>query len=497
MKFSVKILANLVGRIWAAGIAIVLVPFYIKFLGIESYGLVGFYGTILGSMSLLDFGLTLTLNRELTKAIVNKTEASAIRNMVFTIECIYWLVGVSIAILIVCLSPIIASHWIKAEQLPITVIKQAIMLMGVVIAFQWPISLYNGGLLGLEKQVTDNVIMVVMTAVRSGGVILLLWLVGPTLKVFFIWQALSSLLYVLAMRGTLWHYLPHSIEKLKFSKTELKKIWRFAVGMTSISFVAFFLNQIDKIVLSKLLPLSQFAYYMLAFTVANGVTLLVGTVNVTFFPQLTAAVAANDFKKLNLIYHKACRIVAAILFPTGLVIIFFAKEILFIWTRNTTTVENTSLMVQILVAGTICGNLMGIPYILMLAKGETKFPFYQNLLSAIIIVPLLFLFINLFGATGGTLTWLCLNLGYLIIGIPLVHRRFLPGELKNWYIKDMLLPLIAPLSIVIILKIIFLKYMPNLNIPFLALISFITLLSSLILLPEALVFIKQKFNKAI
>ena len=58
-----NIVANLVGKIWGAAIAILLIPQYIKYLGIESYGLVGFYGTLIGSMAVLDLGLSITLNR--------------------------------------------------------------------------------------------------------------------------------------------------------------------------------------------------------------------------------------------------------------------------------------------------------------------------------------------------------------------------------------------------------------------------------------------------
>ena len=41
-SIKINIAANLVGKIWAAVIAILLIPQYIKYLGIESYGLVGF-----------------------------------------------------------------------------------------------------------------------------------------------------------------------------------------------------------------------------------------------------------------------------------------------------------------------------------------------------------------------------------------------------------------------------------------------------------------------
>ena len=38
-----NVIANYIGRTWAAILSILFVPFYVKFPGIEAYGLVGFF----------------------------------------------------------------------------------------------------------------------------------------------------------------------------------------------------------------------------------------------------------------------------------------------------------------------------------------------------------------------------------------------------------------------------------------------------------------------
>jgi O-antigen/teichoic acid export membrane protein len=494
LKLSTNIIANLIGRIWVAGIGILLVPQYIKFLGIESYGLVGFYSTLIGALSLLDFGLSLTLNRELTKAIIEKKDPEAIRSLVFTLECIYWLIGLVSAVIIIVLAPWIAAHWLHAKKLSIDMMSHVVMLMGVVAAFQWPISLYNGGLTGLEKQVTDNIITVVMTTVRSAGVILILWLISPTINAFFIWQAVTSFLYVFGMRIGLWHYLPKSTTKLKFSKHHLTQIWKFAAGVTGIGIVTFFLTQVDKIVLTKMLTLTDFAYYTLAFTVANSLGMFVVPVNLAVFPQLTAFVAKHDQSGLATAYHRGCRIVASIVFPIGLILIIFAKDLLLLWTKDPVTVEHTSLMVQILVAGSVFNSLMVMPYLLMLAHGQTRFTIFQNVIASIILVPLLFWWVHLYGAIGGTFVWFAVNLGYIFFSIPLVHLKWMKGGLMRWYIQDTLLPLLPPLITVLILRVGWSKYAgySSINIFIMFIISALVLFSSLVFMPECRAWLKER-----
>jgi O-antigen/teichoic acid export membrane protein len=493
LKLSINIISNFIGRVWVAGIGIILVPQYIKFLGVESYGLVGFYGTLIASMALLDFGLSTTLNRELTKARVNNVNSKEVRDLVYTLELIYFLIGLLIASAVIILAPLIATHWINAEHLSSDEITSAVRLMGIIVAFQWPISLYNGGLLGIDKQVVDNIIMVIMTTIRSAGVILILIFVSPTIKAFFIWQAIISLIYVLTMRTGLWHYLPKTPIKATFSRGQLKTIWRFAAGMTSIGIISFFLTQIDKVVLSKVLPLSQYAYYTLAFTVSGGIGMFTAPINTAVFPRLTALVSANDTEGLINAYHKACKLIASIVFPIGLVLMFFVNDILLIWTKNPVTVTHIALMVQILVAGSIINSLMIVPYLLLLANGQTRFTFNQNLIAAIALVPLLFWWVHLYGALGGTFVWLAVNTGSLLISIPLIHNKLLKGELKNWYINDTFLPLIPNLISIIIIKLIVNKYSEIFKINFagIVIIFLLVLFTSSFFIPEVRDFKKR------
>jgi O-antigen/teichoic acid export membrane protein len=398
---------------------------------------------------------------------------------------------------VIALSGFIANHWIKVEQLPEFEVRRSVILMGLVIAFQWPISLYSGGLTGLDKQVLNNVIVIVMSTLRAAGVLLVLHYYSPTITTFFIWQAVLSLIFVIVIRGYLWKSMPPFHERPKFSKEELRNIWRFALGMTGISAISFFLTQIDKIFLSKILPLSQFGYYMLAFTVASGISLIVTPISITFFPKFVSIIALKKEEELKDLYHKACRLMATFIFPICFVLIFFIQEILIIWTRNPVTTANTYLMAQVLIAGTMMNSLMVTPYLLIIAHGWTRFSFYQNLIASIILIPLLFWWTSMYGALGGTFVWLFLNAGYILISQPLMHRRLLKHELTRWYFDDTLLPMIAPLLIVLALRLGVNSFFGkvHLNIIMIGAIFFIAVAGSVIFMPEVRLMLKKAYKR--
>ena len=64
MSVKRNIVANYAGQLYATLIGILLVPLYVRYMGVEAYGLVGFFTMLQGWFMLLDMGLTPTLGRE-------------------------------------------------------------------------------------------------------------------------------------------------------------------------------------------------------------------------------------------------------------------------------------------------------------------------------------------------------------------------------------------------------------------------------------------------
>ena len=64
MSLRRNLLAGLANSVWSALVSLAVVPFYLKYLGIEAYGLIGFFVTTQAILSLLDMGMAPTINRE-------------------------------------------------------------------------------------------------------------------------------------------------------------------------------------------------------------------------------------------------------------------------------------------------------------------------------------------------------------------------------------------------------------------------------------------------
>ena len=356
-----------------------------------------------------------------------------------------------IGVIVILLSPVLAYHWFNPQTLKTitpNMVQKAILYMGIALAFQWPFGLYSGGLGGRQQQVLLAILNIIMAAFRGIGAVLILWLVSPTIEAFFIWQILICAVQTGLAGYFLWEGLPASNHQPQFRKKQLWDIRRFAAGMTGITLLSTILNQMDKIILSRMLSLEILGYYTLATNVAQIIFRFVGPVFSATFPSLSHNYELKNELELSKLYHKSSQLVSILILPTALVICFFSSDILMLWTRDPMETEKAHLLVSILVVGMALNCLMNIPYALQLAAGWTKLNFHVNLVSVLILVPFTIFLTRLFGAVGAASNWVLLNLGYILVVIPILHGRLLKNEMWRWYIRDTLMPLLGSLVVV-------------------------------------------------
>ncbi|MGA2018991.1 MAG: oligosaccharide flippase family protein [Candidatus Sulfotelmatobacter sp.] len=441
--FKLDLAANLTGSAWAMLVQLACVPLYIRFMGVESYGLIGFYWILQAMLQVLDLGLSPTMNREMARYSVHPEKAGEARDLVRTLEVGYWTVGVAIGVVIVVAAPSIATHWIKAGSFPIRSIRQAVTLMGVLSFLQWPLSFYQSGLLGLRRQVLFNAIRISQATIAYGGAILVLWLFSPTVQAFFLWQAIASAGQVLLVATFLWKSLPPADGAPRFDFSLMRGIWRFAAGVSGITVFALILTQADKVISSKVFSLKVFGYYTLAGMFGTGLSLIIGSVFNAIYPRFTALAAVGDEEGLKHLYHFCTQLMAVLILPIAAMLALFSSEILLLWTRNAEVARSAGPIATILVLGTALSGLIVLPYTLQLAYGWTSITLKIAAFLTVLAVPAMWFMATHYGPVGVAFVWLGLHSANLLLELPLTHRRLLRHEMSRWLFHDIVPPLLA------------------------------------------------------
>jgi O-antigen/teichoic acid export membrane protein len=447
-KLRINVLANFAGSSWLALIQIALIPIYIQFMGIEAYGLIGFYITIQAIFQALDLGFTPTMNRELARLSTLSEGDAEIRSFARTMECVYWPLGLLIGISILAAVPYISTQWIRAEVLSEGTIREALFLMSGLMLIQWPLTLYLGGLMGIQRQVLSNGLLIGLSVLSDGGAILVLWLVSPTITAYLKWQIIAGLIRFFLLRKALWSCLPRGDESARFNPRLLRRVGHFAAGMTGITLTAIVLTQFDRVVLSKFLSLKEFGYYIVAVTVANGLLIIVSPVFNAVFPRFCSLVASGKTDSLVTLYHLSTQLMAVLILPLGVLLCMYSREFLVLWTGSPELARNTWTILCLLVIGRMFNGLMHIPYALQLAYGWTGLGLRINIFLITGFVPGVIWLANQYGGLGAASIWAATNIIYMLVGVPLTHRRLLQGAASRWFTEGLFLPLMMAVAVI-------------------------------------------------
>lgn len=445
-----NILANYAGQAIASVLALALVPVYVRYLGIEAYAIVGLFVVIQAWMALLDLGMTPTLGREMARFTAGAVPVQDIHDLLRSLETVYIGVAASVAAALTLGAPLLASRWLKVEKLPVEVVAEAVSLLGIVVALRFCEGIYRGGLMGLQQQVWANVASTSMALLRTLGALAVLAWISPTILAFLLWQGAISLLTLVVLGVRLHTSLPAPPLRPRFSAPALRSIGRFAGGVFGISLLSVVLTQIDKLLLSKLLPLTEFGVFMLASTLVGGLWLVGGPVVLAIGPELVRHFEGGDTPELAQSYHKASQLVAVTVVPTMLMLMCFAPGVVFAWSGDPVLAAKTAPILAVLAVGTGINALLQVPYQLQLAAGWTQLAMMVNLVAVVVMIPLLLWSVPIYGADAAAFVWAAVNIGYLLVTIPLLHRRLLTGEMQRWYATDTAMPMLGAAAVVAI-----------------------------------------------
>lgn len=437
---AVRLAANLFGTGWAALLGLAVVPTYLRLIGVEAYGLMSFYMALTTLIQVFDLGLSPALNRELARLSALANAAEDARDLVRTLELGYWAIAFALGLIVWAAAPWLATSWFKADELSADTLRSALIVMAALTMLQWPISLYQGGLIGLQKQVLFNALWAAYTTARHLGAIMVL-MTSPSVVSFFLWQVVVSAAYVLALALALWHSLPSSNHAPRPRRELARSIGRFALGMSAITLTALILTQIDKVVLSTALDLTHFGYYTLANTVAGAVGMVAGPVFNLDFPRLSALVAQTRSDDAARLYHRSAQVMSALILPIATTLVLFAEPILLVWTHDPVVTAAAVPLVRLLTIGSAL-NALGMPaYAMQLACGWTRLAVIMNVALIVLFLPALLLLVPPYGGLAAAGLWIAINVVYQSISIPVTHHRLMQGGLSAWVRDDLALPL--------------------------------------------------------
>ena len=182
-------------------------PFLIKLLGAEAYGLIAFLFLLQSLLQILDLGMGPLLNREIarfTRADTPEIDRTTLATFVVTMERWYWLLGAAVGLLMFLIVPLVVTAWLKPVQLSADEMNQSAQLFAVLACMQWSAAFYQNGLLGMQRQVELNFFQIVFGSLNAIGGVIFVWLGPRSVSGLLTWHCVVTLVQLLVMARFFW-----------------------------------------------------------------------------------------------------------------------------------------------------------------------------------------------------------------------------------------------------------------------------------------------------
>jgi O-antigen/teichoic acid export membrane protein len=480
MSLKTNLIFNYIGQAWVGLMGLAFIPIYVKYLGIEAYALVGIFIAFQAWLQLLDMGMSAAISREMARFSADEQSSSrGLSDLLRTVEVINLVLASIVAIGFMLSSAWIATSWLKASNVCVSAIEQSLCLMGIGLAARLMEGIYKSALLGLQRQVLLNSINMFFATFKWGGSAAVLVFTKADVLHFFAWHAFAAIVSAAVLGLGTYKKLPRSDHKARFSTDAIYGIWKFAGGVFCITLLGLLLTQIDKVLLSKLISLSEFGYFSLASTVSGSLTLLIYPVTQAYYPKFCEFVVRMEESKLIDSFHQSSQIITTVVGSLSWVLIFFSETILAIWISDADVVLNSASILRLIALGNLLNSFLWIPHQAQLAHAWTSLSVKVNVIAVCIMIPAILLFVPQYGALAAARLWCTLNVLFIFIAIPMMFRKIMASAMKQWYLSDIFIPLMSSLFVIIFAKFFFINEAGEIfKLGYLALAAFLALLAS-------------------
>lgn len=406
-RLFLNTLANMGGQLLGPILSLALVPLYLAFLGLEPYGLIGFFSALIMLLGVFSQGITHALQREFARRDAEDSARPTMRRLATTFELVYLVIGVTVAACLILCAGYLSRNWIRVEAIDARTVEVAIILLAVRIGLAFPQGVYQSVFVGTQRQVSLNAIMVGM-ALLGAALTISLVVFTRSLVALYAGEALNAGLLVAVLRLRAYRILPSArvTEKARFNRADVAAIARPSASILWTSGIGIIITQFDRILLGKLETLAQLAIYNAG--IAGGRLL-----NMAYMPFLMAAypetcqlAAGGDSARMSKHIVRNATVVSALAAAGMAPLVFFSADILLTWTHKSVISAGGRHIMAIYVAGSYTLANASVFYMLQMAQGSVRQAALYNTIALAWYPVIMHAFIEAHGAEGAAWAWL-------------------------------------------------------------------------------------------
>jgi len=392
---------NLIGQGVPLLVGVVTIPFIVRGLGTERFGLLSLAWVILGYFAIFDLGLGRATTKYVAEAL-GKGEEDQIPRLVWTAVTVQAVLGIIGALVLFGITPLLVERILNVPEALVGEAKAVFYLLALSIPVVLVSASFSGVLEANQRFDLVNAVRIPSSALTYlltlGGIVLGLRLPGIVALILVLRTVALSALVILDLR------LFPRLRALSASFTLFPRLFSYGGWITVSSIVGPILVYLDRFLIASLLSMAAVAYYTAPYEAVTRLWIIPVSLTMSLFPAFSVLGGVGDQQRLGTLFMRSVKYVLLTLGPVVLMVVLFAKEILQIWLGSEFAAQST-LAMQILALGVLVNSLAHTPYALLQGVGRPDLTAKFHLLELPLYIGIAWLLVSRWGIAGAAAAW--------------------------------------------------------------------------------------------
>lgn len=393
---------NLMGWIVPLSVALFSIPYVVRGLGAEKFGILSIASALLGYFGIFDLGLGRATTKFVAESLA-RHEPERLPHVVWTSLWVQVLLGMVGTFITVSLIPIAVDRYLKISPALLSDTRNSL----IVLSTSLTVVLSGNALRGVLEagqmfdivnyvKVPTNTSMFLLPAV---GVFFrlslpgIIWLLVAARVCATISYLAACLRYFPTIRG---HYLPH--------RGSIRPLLVYGGWITVSNFLTPLLAYVDRFFIGSMVSMGAVGYYSAPYEAINRAWVVPATLAATLFPAFTNLDTGGARNRLEELCARSLKSLLLISAPTLLILALFAKQILRLW-LGTEFATQSALTLQILALGMLISSIALVPFSLLQGIGRPDLTGIFSIIEFLFQIVCCWLLVRRFGIAGAALAW--------------------------------------------------------------------------------------------
>jgi len=322
LNYTTIFLTNVIG--------ILLTPFILNHLGTAEYGIYLTIGALVGTISLLDFGLNNTIVRFVAKYKAQKDTIGQ-ENFLATAFILYGIISSLIVIIGVIFYGYLEAYFTQMDAQEIEIAKVIFIIFIFNLATGLPGGALTGICYGYERFVFSKSLNIIRYILRSIVVVAILSMGGKAIALVII-DSIFNILIIIITGYYVFKTLEIKIKLHNFSVRFIKEIFGYSTWIFVFALVSLFQWQAGHWVLGHISPPEVLSIYGIGIVLGTYYGAFSTAISSLFLPRATQMSVANATgEELTSMMIKIGRISFIVLMYILIAFVLFGKQFVFLW----------------------------------------------------------------------------------------------------------------------------------------------------------------------